>query len=138
MRTDRITPDNIATLKQDEIFVFGSNLSGIHGGGAARLAHKKFEAQWGSGVGLTGKCYALPTKSEGITRSLTIEEIADHVGEFLYITTQYPRSTFLVTEIGCGLAGHKVEEIAPLFKDAIDLENVYLPKRFLDILKPQA
>jgi hypothetical protein len=132
----RITPNNIQDLKPNEVFVFGSNLSGIHGGGAARLAHQKFGAQWLNSMGIQGSSYAIPTKSEGITRSLTIEEIKPFVDYFVRFASNCPSKTFLVTEIGCGLAGHSVNDIAPLFKEAIEIENIHLPERFWEVLKP--
>ncbi len=115
---------NITELKPNEVFVFGSNLSGIHGGGAARFAHDKFGAEMGVGVGFTGQCYAIPTKSKGITRTLEIEEIKPYVDYFIQAAKKERFKTFLVTEIGCGLAGYSPEDIAPLFKDAIDIENI--------------
>lgn len=139
--TERITPDNIQELKPNEIFVFGSNLSGIHGGGAAKLAHQKFGAKWEEGVGLFGQSYAIPTKSRGIARTLTLGEIRPHVDNFLsFCEMQYigNKVTFLVTEIGCGLAGYNPIDIAPMFRyAAITLDNIYLPKRFWDILNNQ-
>lgn len=128
---------NITALKPNEIFVFGSNLSGIHGGGAARLAHENFGAVWGEGVGLTGQCYAIPTKSEGIKRTLTIEEIRFYVDNFIVVAKQESALKFLVTEIGCGLAGYSPSDIAPLFKNAIEVENIHLPQSFIDTLIKQ-
>lgn len=130
----RISESNISELRDHEVFVFGSNLSGIHGAGAAKLAYDKFGAEWGVGVGLTGRCYAIPTKSEGITRTLTVTEIQPYVDMFLRIATVNPTTHFLVTEVGCGLAGHKVEDIAPLFERALKIDNIYLPKRFIEAL----
>jgi hypothetical protein len=130
----RITNDEITELKENEIFVFGSNLSGIHGGGAARLAHQKFGAIWGLPVGLHGQTYAIPTKSENIARTLTIDEIKPFVDKFIEFTKTKSGLTFLVTEIGCGLAGLKIKDVAPLFEHAIDLENVHLPEKFWQIL----
>lgn len=99
------------------IFVFGSNLAGIHGAGAARYAHQKLGAEWGVGVGPTGQCYALPTKNHHI-RSLTLGSIAQHVDDFLAYAHANPDLEFKVTRVGCGLAGFKDSEIAPLFKGA--------------------
>jgi hypothetical protein len=130
----RITPDNIQTLKPNEIFVFGSNLSGIHGGGAARLAYEKFGAIYGQGVGIMGQSYAIPTKSEGIKRTLSIAEIKPHVYKFISWARYHCGNTFLVTEIGCGLAGYEPKDIAPLFKESINIQNIYLPQRFIDII----
>lgn len=116
-------------LKPNEIFVFGSNLAGAHGGGAARLAYERFGAIWGQGVGLQGQSYAIPTMQGGI------ETIKPYVDEFIRFAKQHPEQKFLVTKIGCGIAGFKVDEIAPLFYHAIDSENIVLPKEFDDIVQ---
>lgn len=131
----RITPDNITSLNEGEIFGFGANEAGIHGGGAAKLAHQKFEAEWHVGFGLTGKCFAIPTKDRRI-QSLAIIQIKHYVDRFIEYAKEHPEYKFLVTEIGCGLAGFVPEQIAPLFKDAVDIENIFLPKRFWNVLNP--
>lgn len=120
------TPDRISELKENEIFVFGSNLAGVHGGGAARLAYKKFGAVWGVGVGLHGQTYAIPTMQGGV------ETIKPYVDEFIRFAKENDGLTFLVTRIGCGIAGFHDVEIAPLFTDAIDVENIILPKEFVE------
>lgn len=134
---NRVTPDNITELKEKEVFVFGSNLSGIHGGGAARTAINKFGAIWGQAQGQQGQSYAIPTKSEFITRTLEISEIRFYVDNFIDFAEGNPKLTFMVTEIGCGLAGLKPKQIAPLFIGTIEINNVYLPKRFWDELNHQ-
>lgn len=131
---DRITKDFIVHLSKNEIFVFGSNLSGIHGGGAAKTALDRFGAVWGLSNGRQGNCYAIPTKSENIERTLTIEEIKIYVNYFIEYAKQNPEQNFLVTEIGCGLAGHYASDIAPLFKEAVNVKNIHLPKKFWNIL----
>lgn len=123
------TPERITELKPNEIFVFGSNLAGSHGGGAARLAYERFGAIWGQGVGLQGQSYAIPTMQGGV------ETIKPYVDEFIRFAKQHPEQKFLVTKIGCGIAGFKVDEIAPLFYHAIDSENIVLPKDFDDIIQ---
>lgn len=120
----RFTPDFIIELKENEIFVFGSNLEGMHGGGAARLAHEKFGAIWGQGVGLQGQSYGIPTMHGGV------EDIKPYVDEFIEFAKSHPKLTFLVTRIGCGIAGFRDEDIAPLFKECIKMENICLPKSF--------
>lgn len=130
----KISSNNITSLKDNEIFVFGSNLSGIHGGGAAKTAHKYFGAEHGNGVGIQGRSYAIPTKSENIERTLTVKEIEPHVERFFTYTFNHPELIFLVTEIGCGLAGHRIEDIAPLFGEAKNMNNIHLPKRFVEHL----
>lgn len=124
----RISPDFINYLKENEIFVFGSNLDGMHGGGAARVAYNKFGAIWGQGVGLQGQSYGIPTMHGGV------DVIKPYVDEFINFAKSNPELKFLVTRIGCGIAGFRDEEMAPLFKDAIEIENIYLPKSFYYVL----
>jgi len=124
----QFTPDFITELKENEIFVFGSNLQGMHGGGAARLAYEKFGAIWGQGVGLQGQSYGIPTMHGGV------DDIKPYVDEFIEFAKSHPEMTFLVTRIGCGIAGFRDEEIAPLFEKAIELENVCLPKSFIEYI----
>lgn len=131
--SNRISSSHITELKDDEIFVFGSNLSGYHGAGAANVAYTKFDAKWGKGVGKMGRCYAIPTKDLYI-QTLPLEYIATYVKRFIAYSKRFSDYKFLVTEIGCGLAGYKAKDIAPLFKDAIKLKNVYLPKSFIKYL----
>ena len=121
----QFTPDFITELKENEIFVFGSNLKGMHGGGAARLAYEKFGAIWGQGVGLQGQSYGIPTMHGGV------EYIKPYVDEFIEFAKSHPELTFLVTRIGCGIAGFRDEEIAPLFKECIEIDNVILPRTFI-------
>jgi len=122
------TSDRISELKQNEIFVFGSNLSGSHGGGAAFLAYKRFGAIWGQGVGLQGRSYGIPTMHGGV------DAIKPYVDEFIVFAIAHQEMKFLVTKIGCGIAGFREDEIAPLFKDAIDVENIILPRSFVELL----
>lgn len=124
----RISPDLINNLKENVIFVFGSNLEGMHGGGAARAAYNKFGAIWGQGVGLQGQSYGIPTMHGGV------DVIKPYVDEFINFAKSHLELKFMVTRIGCGIAGFKDEEIAPLFQDAFEIENIYLPKSFYDIL----
>ena len=124
----RISADFINYLKENEIFVFGSNLDGMHGGGAARVAYNKFGAIWGQGVGLQGQSYGIPTMHGGV------DVIKPYVDEFINFAKSHPELKFLVTRIGCGIAGFRDEEMAPLFKDAIEIENIYLPKSFYYVL----
>ena len=117
-----VTPDFITRLEPNEVFVFGSNLAGMHGGGAARIAFEQFGAEWGVGVGPTGQCYAIPTMQGGV------ETIRPYVDDFICYAKQHPERTFLVTRIGCGIAGFTDEQIAPLFSAARNLQNVALPE----------
>ena len=121
-------PDNITSLQPNQIFVFGSNLQGAHGGGAARAAFNHFGAIWGQGVGLQGQSYAIPTMQGPVS------SIKPYVDEFIAFARNHPEFEFLVTRIGCGIAGFQDAEIAPLFKDAVIIDNVRLPQSFLDIL----
>ena len=122
------TPAMITSLQPDEIFVFGSNLAGHHAGGAARIANKCFGAIWGQGTGLQGQSYAIPTMQGGV------ETIKPYVDEFIAFATQHPHLYFYVTPIGCGIAGFTEKEIAPLFKNAINLKNIALPESFAQII----
>ena len=124
----RFTPEYITELQSNEIFVFGSNLGGFHGGGAARVALHKFGAVWGQGVGLQGQSYAIPTMQGGVNT------IKPYVDEFIAFAQEHPELTFYVTRIGCGIAGFADDEIAPLFRAAIDIENIILPKSFVECL----
>ena len=118
----KYTPDFITHLKPDEVFVFGSNLAGHHGGGAARLAYERFGAVYGQGVGLQGQSYAIPTMQGGV------ETIRPYVDEFIAFARQHPELVFLVTRIGCGIAGFRDSEISPLFEQAHNVENIVLPQ----------
>ena len=117
----RTTPEFITELQPNEIFVFGSNLKGMHGGGAAYIAYRKFGAIMGQGVGLQGQSYAIPTMQGGV------ETIRPYVDEFIQFAKENKNLTFLVTRIGCGIAGFTDEEISPLFEKAHDAENIVLP-----------
>jgi len=132
----RLSAANITKLKENEIFVFGSNEGGKHGKGAAKAA-LGWGAKWGHAKGLQGRTYGIPTKDSSIRRTLSVNEIKPYVNEFIEFAKTRPDLIFLVTEIGCGLAGHKVKDIAPLFKDAINISNIHLPKRFWHKVKPR-
>lgn len=124
---ERITPANIKRLKINEVFVFGSNPEGFHTHGAARTA-----IQWGAimgkGIGLYGNTYAIPTTFQ------TVKEIEPYTSEFIQFAKSHPEYIFFVTEIGCGYAGHQAKDIAPLFKEAVNIENICLPDLFRQIL----
>lgn len=124
----KYTPEHITSLARNEIFVFGSNLAGRHGGGAAYAAYKKFGAVWGQGVGLFGQSYAIPTMQGGV------DTIRPYVDEFIQFAKARPEHTFYVTRIGCGIAGFRDADIAPLFAAALALPNVILPRTFVDHL----
>ena len=101
-----------------QIFVFGSNMSGIHGGGAARAAHRQYGAAWGVAEGRTGQCYAIPTVRAHIAGPLSLDAIQLVVSRFLHHAATHPEDSFFVTRIGCGLAGHEDKDVAPMFDDA--------------------
>lgn len=124
----KYTPDVISVLGPRDIFVFGSNLSGHHAGGAARVALNRFGAVWGQGEGLQGNSYAIPTMQGGV------ETIKPYVDRFIEFAKYEKALTFYVTKIGCGIAGFKPYDIAPLFKKALVISNIRLPKEFVDII----
>lgn len=113
-----------------QVFVFGSNMSGVHGKGSAREAWTKHGAQWGVGSGRTGNAYAIPTKMTP-HRTLSLGVIQNYVHVFRAYALMHPELTFNVVAIGCGNAGYTAEEIAPMFKDAPS--NVVLPPEFKQV-----
>lgn len=123
------TPERIAQLGEDEVFVFGSNLEGMHGGGAARTAYQRFGAVWGEGVGHHGQSYAIPTMHGGV------EQIRPYVDEFVEYARANTHLRFLVTRIGCGIAGFRDEQIAPLFSEALNCSNIILPREFVEAIE---
>lgn len=128
VKRPNFTPERITELRADEVFVFGSNLAGMHGGGAAWVAFRKFGAEMGVGVGLSGQSYAIPTMQGGV------ETIKPYVDEFIAFAKEHPELFFYVTRIGCGIAGFRDKQIAPLFAEAIDVTNICLPETFVDYL----
>ncbi len=123
----RIT-GHVTQLKENEVFVFGSNLQGAHAGGAARTAYNHFGAVWGEGVGLHGQSYAIPTMQGGV------DTIKPYVDDFIKFATDHSELFFYVTRIGCGIAGFRDRNIAPLFASCVGLDNVALPREFWKIL----
>ena len=121
-KENRITAEQISTLQDNEIFVFGSNVQGEHVGGAALFAQKQFGAIYGLGEGLQGQSYGIPTMQGGV------ETIRPYVDEFIAFAQEHPELTFLVTRIGCGIAGFTDDEISPLFDKAHDIDNIILPE----------
>jgi len=124
--------EKITKLAPNQVFVFGSNLAGKHGRGAAKQA-LKWGARYGKGEGLCGQTYGIPTKDRNLN-VLSLEQIAKHINRFIKFAKQHPNLEFLVTEIGCGLAGYKPKDIAPLFRKALKVHNIKLPDRFIEIL----
>ena len=124
----RVTPEYISELQPNEVFVFGSNVRGKHYGGAAAFAVKRFGAVMGQGEGLQGQSYAIPTM-EGM------DNMRAAVERFIAFANEHPELTFLVTPIGCGIAGYTPEDVAPLFAEAKNLDNVHLPNSFWNSLQ---
>lgn len=110
------TPENITELEPNEIFIFGSNLAGEHAGGAAKIAHEKFGAEWGIGEGLSGQTYAYPTLERDYHKRGVrgLEAARDRLAA---TARALPEKTFLLTKVGCGIAGYDEDEIKALFSD---------------------
>lgn len=128
------TPEYVESLEEKQVFVFGSNLVGCHSGGAALLAVRAFGAVWGQAEGPQGRCYAIPVDIRGESVGNVSTYMKRHIDKFLAYAKAHRESFFLVPRIGCGAAGFDEEFIAPFFKDALDMENVSLPKSFVNIL----
>lgn len=140
MDEDRVTPDNITELPPNSVFVFGSNTQGRHGRGAALLAKRKFRAIYGQARGLQGQSYAIVTKDltkpyEDWDRSVPLSSIQKEISEFISFAEDHPQLQFLVTKIGCSLAGYSIEEIASLFPQSCEIpNNVSLPLEFWRVI----
>lgn len=125
----KYAPEIINELAQNEIFVFGSNRAGYHVGGAAKLAVEKYGAIYGQSEGLQGQSYAIPTIFPNVNM------IRPHIDKFIRFAKKNPDLKFLVTPIGCGNAGYTAYDIAPLFMDAFELKNVFLPESFVYVIE---
>ena len=126
------TPDYIDTLLTGQIFVFGSNALGYHTGGASGTARKKFGAIWGQAEGLQGQSYAIPVDyGKNIRKDKEVKEAVDR---FVAFAKGHPELFFLVTRVGCGIAGYHDDEMAQFFIDALELKNISLPKSFVEAL----
>lgn len=126
---NRTTSDKITSLEEGQIFVFGSNTRDTHGKGAAKTA-LSWGAIHGQAEGLQGKTYGIPTVGNSMSHTLELKKIEKYVSQFIDFAEANPHLTFLVTEIGCGLAKLKVKQVAPLFMRAVYIENIHLPQRF--------
>ena len=124
----KTSPETITILKDNEVFVFGSNMKGNHIGGAAKQA-LQWGAKMGKEFGHYGQTFAIPTMG------LPLTGIKNYVHHFIDIAYGNDDLDYLVTEVGCGIAGYWPEEIAPMFIRAKGVDNIYLPKRFVNILK---
>jgi hypothetical protein len=131
---NRITPERVTHLRPLDVFVFGSNQAGIHGAGAALTAALCFGAKRSVANGPSGSSYAIPTKPRDLSVSLCLRDISKYVDEFVAYAAERQDRCFLITEIGCGLAGYKPSDIAPMFKDCVALPHVCLPQRFWTVL----
>ena len=125
VKSQRISPSAIRELKENEIFVFGSNVLGQHDGGASLYALQHFGAQFGKSEGRQGQSYAIPTDGN------SIKELEAAIERFNEYVVMHPELNFMLTAIGCGNAGYSVEQIAPLFRQAYQFGNVYVPAQFL-------
>lgn len=132
IKSNRASATFIHRLNYGEVFVFGSNLAGRHGKGAAVQA-LRWGAKLGIGEGLMGNTYAIPTKNQKL-KPLSLEEIKVHINRFEKTVSEMPEKNFLVTKIGCGYAGYDEEIIAPLFYEVSKYPNVYLPVTFWEII----
>lgn len=110
----RYTPDNITELAENEVFCFGSNLSGKHGKGAALQAYRHFGAEYGVGEGLTGRCYAFPTLDYNLNQR-TDAELTESIVKLIDTANANPELVFLLTKVGCGLAGYPEQYMHSLF-----------------------
>lgn len=126
--------DGTSPKEDDVYFVFGSNLSGYHGAGAAREAHVNFSAVWGEYLGFTGKSYAIPTVNKNISGKLDLEEIKKYIDDFVDVTHKHKDKKFFVTRVGCGLAGYYNEDIATLFSSC-NPENCTFPHTWEQFLE---
>lgn len=129
------TPVFVESLKEEQVFVFGSNLLGCHSGGASAMAMHRFGAVWGQAEGPQGRCYAIPVDIRGEEVGNVSAYMKRHIDKFLAYAQAHPKQVFLVTRIGCGAAGFDDEFIAPFFKEALGMENVVLPRSFVNVIK---
>ena len=131
----KFTPDLVESLEPGQVFVFGSNLIGCHSGGASRMAMDRFGAIWGQAEGPQGQCYAIPVDIRGEAVDNVSSYMKRHIDKFLDYAKEHKELFFLVPRIGCGAAGFDDEFMAPFFRDALYINNVSLPKSFVEILK---
>lgn len=131
----KFTPENVTELAENEVFVFGSNARGMHAGGAARMAYEKFGAEWGVGDGRTGQCYAFRTLGHDFEK-VPPDSIITSKCELYAYAKHHPELTFLVTKIGCGIAGFTVDEMRQVFAGDRPF-NVIIPKEFSQPPSPE-
>lgn len=140
----RYTPEAVGHLRPGEVFVFGSNRNGDHYGGAAHVAYERFGAQWGVGEGLTGRSYALPTLDESMSR-VSPDDLEESFRKLIACAEAHPDLTFLLTKVGCGIAGWSVDEVGDALwraakgyfaAEAPQLRNIVLPREFASWFEP--
>ena len=129
------TPEFVESLKDGQVFVFGSNLIGYHSGGASLVAMQRFGAVWGQAEGPQGQCYAIPVDIRGEAVENVSAYMKRHIDKFLSYAKAHPELSFLVIRVGCGNAGFDEEFVAPFFKEVMQMDNVSLPKSFVESLK---
>ena len=134
---EKFTPDFVVDLGQNEVFVFGSNLNGVHTGGASMMALKNFGANWGQAEGPQGQSYAIPTDIRGEAVDNVSAYLKRHIDKFIDYAKAHQGKTFLVTKVGCGNAGFDVEFMAQFFKETLEMKNVRLPREFVEILEQE-
>ena len=127
---ERVAPDMVRSLEENEVFVFGSNIRGSHHGGAAKFALIHFGAIKGQSEGIQGQSYAIPTDGN------TFEELKEAVGRFTDYVVMHPQNKFMLCAVGCGAACYSTDKIAPLFSQAYSFGNVYVPRSFLQYVSP--
>jgi len=128
------TPELVESLEEGQVFVFGSNLIGCHTGGASLIALQRFGAVWGQAEGPQGQCYAIPVDIRGEAVENVTSYMKRHIDKFIAYAKSHQKQFFIVPKIGCGAAGFDAEFMAPFFEDALAMENVSLPKQFVEIL----
>ena len=128
------TPEVVKSLEEKQVFVFGSNILGCHAGGASLVAMQRFGAVWGQAEGPQGQCYAIPVDIRGEAVDNVSAYMKRHIDKFIAYAKAHPELFFLVIRVGCGNAGFDEEFMALFFKEALDMENVSLPKSFVIIL----
>ena len=132
---EKIITGMITQLAANEVFVFGSNLGGRHGAGAARKA-REWGAVCGNPVGHQGQTYAIPTVDASVRNTLSLAEIQPYANEFIQYARTHPELVFLLTDVGCGLAGLRAEDAAPLFQEALTVPNIRIHHKFMAVLCP--
>lgn len=133
---NRITYEPIIELYPHEMAVCGSNTAGVAIGELAKYCYDDFGAKYGVGFGPTGQCYMVPTKDASL-KVLPLKDIAIYLKVFFEYAIQNPSTIFKCSSIGCNAGEYSIDEIAPLFRDAVQIKNIHLPVEFWDILNKE-